>query len=392
MGTLRTCCSATSRVSVLAASAISRRRILKSVMAVAALSIVGDNQTLAPVGAFAQGTAPEFVEPPVIESVDGVLETHLVAQPQGYQGPGTYSYGGMVPGPTLRLRRGELLKLKLINHLSEDPEDVTSGTNLHVHGLHVSPLGRGDNIFVHVMPGAERDYEYRIPENHQAGLFWYHPHPHLLSDPQVKGGMAGAIIIEGDLDELPQTKGVEERLLVLQGPFAPGINSGIVVNGVTIPRIGGRQGEWQRWRILNATANDFMNLHLEGHPFHRISVDGNYLPMVDETDGLLLAPAERAEVLIQAGPARDEGYALRSMAWEGSPGEFTLAILDALGLKATVKPVETTRLPGGAARPKNGVLACDAANDLGLEPLRDWREALLDYVERADLASPEPRH
>ena len=145
------------------------------------------------VPAAAQGGSSELGEPQVLSSTDGVLETRLVAQPQTYEGPGSFNYSGMVPGPTLRVRPGDLLRLKLGNRLSEDPADETSSTNLHVHGLHVSPLGRGDNVFVHVMPGEERDYEYRIPTNHPAGLFWYHPHPHRHTSRQVEGGCPRSI-------------------------------------------------------------------------------------------------------------------------------------------------------------------------------------------------------
>jgi FtsP/CotA-like multicopper oxidase with cupredoxin domain len=268
--------------------------------------------------AIAQGGATELIEPQVFTSVDGILETSLIAQPQSYTELGTMNYGGMVPGPTLRLRPGDLLKLKLVNHLSEK-------TNLHVHGLHVSPLGHGDNVFVHVMPGDERDYEYQIPTDHPAGLFWYHPHPHELTHDQVVGGMAGAIIIEGDLDELPQTEEVQERLLVVQGPFTP---ANIVINGLVNPSLRIRSGERQRWRILNATAGVFLNLHLDGHSLHRISADGNYLAELGDTDTLLLAPAERAEVLIHPSQPIESGYALRSLPWgEGIQVEFPLATL-----------------------------------------------------------------
>lgn len=67
--------------------------------------------------------------------------------------------------------------------------------------------------------------------------------------------------------------------------------------------------------------------------------------------------------------------------------EFTLAILELTGIEAEVEPVKTTRKPGGADRPLNGVLARPAADALGLEPLRGWREALADYIGRAALAT-----
>ena len=93
---------------------------------------------------------------------------------------------------------------------------MTSDTNLHMHGFHVSPSGNSDNIFIRVMAGESFQYEYQIPSNHPSGLYHYHPHLHGASHQQVFGGLVGAIIIEGDIDHLPGIEGVPERMLVLQ--------------------------------------------------------------------------------------------------------------------------------------------------------------------------------
>lgn len=138
-----------------------------------------------------------FVEPPVRASRDGVLETTLEALPDLSAGLGKMSYEGSIPGPTLRVRPGDRLRIGLINHLGGQD------TNLHAHGLHVSPRGNSDNVFIHVANGERFDYEYLIPVNHPAGLFWYHPHVHGLSHDQVDGGLAGTIIVEGGLNDLP---------------------------------------------------------------------------------------------------------------------------------------------------------------------------------------------
>jgi FtsP/CotA-like multicopper oxidase with cupredoxin domain len=88
---------------------------------------------------------PELIEPAVRASQDGLLDTTLEARlaPVSVAGQTvtTTVYEGSLPGPTLRVRPGDRLKLRLINGLTE-------GTNLHVHGLHVSPAGNGDNPFL----------------------------------------------------------------------------------------------------------------------------------------------------------------------------------------------------------------------------------------------------
>lgn len=69
--------------------------------------------------------------------------------------------------------------------------------------------------------------------------------------------------------------------------------------------------------------------------------------------------------------------------------EFTEAIMELAGIEVPIEPVQTTIPPGGADRPLNGVLARPAADAAGLEPLRDWRDALADYMERAGLRASE---
>jgi suppressor of ftsI len=263
-----------------------------------------------------------FSEPPARASRNGLLETTFEALPDLSEGLGTMSYEGSIPGPTLRVRPGDRLKIRLINSLGG------RDTNLHTHGMHVSPSGNSDNVFIHVQDNEIFDYEYEIPADHPAGLYWYHPHVHGNSREQVEGGLAGAIVVEGGLDDLPEFQQWTERLLVLQGPFRDGHGAQYWVNGLLNPAISIRPGETQRWRILNASANPFFHLALAGHQFHLIEVDGNPLPRRETVDELLLGPGERGTVLIQGDAAGV--YELQSLAWgeggQAQPG-FTVATL-----------------------------------------------------------------
>src|ERR671916_417866 len=105
-------------------------------------------------------------EPEVRLSTNGLLETTLEARNDPQVGVGGMTYGGLLPGPTLRLRPGDRLKVTLVNNLGGGP------TNLHVHGMHVSPQGNSDNVFFHVENGQSFDYEFDVPANHPAGLLW----------------------------------------------------------------------------------------------------------------------------------------------------------------------------------------------------------------------------
>ena len=142
--------------------------------------------------------------------------------------------------PTIEIQPGTRLNVKLTNNLQPDADKDCKDkkendprcfnvTNLHTHGLWVSPRGNSDNIFLKVEPGQSQLYEIDVPSDHPAGTFWYHSHFHGSTALQVSSGMAGALIIRGnrlpsgntngDLDTLlkstPGTR-VQERLLMLQ--------------------------------------------------------------------------------------------------------------------------------------------------------------------------------
>jgi dTDP-4-dehydrorhamnose reductase len=94
-----------------------------------------------------------------------------------------------------------------------------------------------------------------------------------------------------------------------------------------------------------------------------------------------------ARALIEAVEAEAEGVLHLTAGGECSWFEYTQAIIELAGLEVPIDPTETTVPEGGAARPLNGVLARPRADSLGLTPLRHWREALADYMARAELSA-----
>lgn len=126
---------------------------------------------------------------------------------RSYQGAGTDPDVPFV-GPTVNLVPGDTFRITLNNKLTADDPSCGghddpnvphcfNSTNLHAHGLWVSPSGNSDNVFVRINPGVSFTYEYHISADHPAGTFWYHPHLHGSTALQVSSGMAGVLIVQG---------------------------------------------------------------------------------------------------------------------------------------------------------------------------------------------------
>ena len=75
------------------------------------------------------------------------------------------AYNGLVPGPMMITEPGDTIKVTLKN-------DLDHSSNFHTHGLHVSPLGHGDNVLFGLAPGETWEVEINIPEVHFIGTDW----------------------------------------------------------------------------------------------------------------------------------------------------------------------------------------------------------------------------
>ena len=126
--------------------------------------------------------------------------------------------------PTIDIAPGETVRLSLNNKLpATDPSCSGGGdpniphcfnmTNLHAHGLWVSPAGNSDNVLVRIAPGVKFQYEYNVPLDHPSGTYWYHPHLHGSTALQVSSGMAGFLIVRGARLPTPASTGDLDTLL-----------------------------------------------------------------------------------------------------------------------------------------------------------------------------------
>jgi FtsP/CotA-like multicopper oxidase with cupredoxin domain len=228
------------------------------------------------------------------------------------------------------LRAGQKIDLDLINSLPPHqhnhdssnlnfPHDLDT-TNFHLHGLHVDPTGDADNVLREIDPQRRVDVIVNVPGNHNPGLFWYHPHKHGSAMVQFLSGMSGAIVIEGDLDQVPEIRAVKERLILIQeigvddtgnvpepNPSATlakdlyaVTQTYFPINGVVNPIIRMRPGEVQRFRMLNASRGRFFELSLTGHMFYGLAIDGITFDKVQPADKYEIPPGGRYEALIKA--------------------------------------------------------------------------------------------
>lgn len=268
---------------------------------------------------------------------------------QGFDMVRLRSYNGKLVGPVIEARPGDTLNILLDNQLPEvphmpgtDPDPgmppVINTTNLHVHGLHVSPVGNSDNVMIALVPGQQFQFEIKIPKDHPAGTYWYHPHVHGSTAIQVSNGMAGALIIRGDIDKVPAIKAAQEKIFVIQQipyvindqtklgqvepgdvvdglpVFVPGVwekmQRRFTLNGEVEPTVQMRPGEVQRWRFIHAGFRAKLQLKLvrrdpktgveETLPQYLIALDGITTGSIDPVAEVELHPAYRADVLVRA--------------------------------------------------------------------------------------------
>jgi FtsP/CotA-like multicopper oxidase with cupredoxin domain len=305
------CSNPTSLSAATAQPTLHRRRLLGvAAVTVLASTLPGSRRAAAQTPQATPTELTPLTQPEEYVSENGVLTAALNVTREpvmigGVEVVGTV-YNGSYVGPTLRVRPGERIELTVANELPEM-------TNMHFHGMHVSPSGISDNVFIMIEPGASQDYMLEIPENHPAGTFWYHTHAHPYTEAQVMGGLAGLLIVDGLQDLLPEDlRDISETSIVLKDYQAKdgailreNIDSNApttrTVNGLVNPAISIDAGETQLWRLANLSADIYYELQLAGHQLHIIGEDGNPVWLVNGVDSLPIAPGKRFDVLVQGG-------------------------------------------------------------------------------------------
>jgi FtsP/CotA-like multicopper oxidase with cupredoxin domain len=265
----------------------------------------------------------------------------------------TNVYNGSFVAPTLLMKPGERMDLSVVNAMaatdSQTAADV-AWTNQHYHGLVVTPRpDGGDNVtHVHIDRGAPpRPYDFLVPVYHNEGMFWYHPHPHGITNPQVAGGLSGALMIGSVLTYFPQYRGVRERTLLIRDMSFHFADQVLNVNGSTCALLPAAPGERQLWHIGNFNSNHFVNLKLRGLRWTLLALDGDPLARPETVDSLFIPPGTRAEVIVTA-PDRPGNVELYTAPFLGGSGNTPTT----LGFLAVSGPARPRPLRGIAGEDK----------------------------------------
>jgi len=241
-----------------------------------------------------------------------------------------WAYDGSVPGPTIRVRQGEKVRVAVENRLQEE-------TTIHWHGIRVPNAMDGVPHLTQkpIAPGETFVYEFAPPD---AGTFWYHPHER--SFVQVARGLYGAFIIE---EATPIV--VDRDLTWVLGDWRLGadasinddfgnhmdmsmagrIGTTVTVNGRLPQPLVAHSHERIRLRLINAATARILALSFAGHQPWIVALDGQPVTPHEPDDGrIVLGPAMRADLVMDMVGKAGERFAVT----DGFYPQFTYRLLE----------------------------------------------------------------
>jgi suppressor of ftsI len=322
----------------------------RSVACLMCSAVLGSLPLAAQIAATPSRTSPLVSNPPEARS-----PIVLTAINDPHTGKAAFSFQGREDPPVIRASPGEDIRLTYVNAMSTDSHErcidgpCMNMTNLHFHGLHVSPdAPQYDVITMVAMPGQSLHYIVNIPLDQPPGLYWYHPHPHGESYQQDLDGMSGAIVIDGIERYVPGLQHMRERILVLRdqvtdkndpaatselrhrvelSPTGCGTSTEVperifTVNGVVRPQIAIASGERQFWRIVNASPDLYADLKVDTEQLTIVALDGMPLAFhnpahpVEYASHILVPPAGRVEAIVTGPKPGARRASLRSLCFD----------------------------------------------------------------------------
>jgi FtsP/CotA-like multicopper oxidase with cupredoxin domain len=310
----------------------------------------------------------------------------LTAASNPITGKSEFRYRDNNTPPVIRIQPGSNLNVEYKNELAAQSKEDCFGhrcmqmTNLHFHGLHVSPNAPQDDVLdMMASPGETLHYSVQVPPQQPPGLYWYHTHSHGESYIQDLDGMSGAIVVEGIERYVPEVRNMRERILVLRDLVLPSDAAerksvmesvamqttqcgaapekperAFTVNGTLRPQIEIAPGERQFWRIVNASPDLYADLELDSGSFGVVALDGMPLSYHDPSirtrsmSHVLVPPAGRVEAIV-TGPPADSHAALRTRCFDTGPdGDSNPAMVLADIVSAKPSSLEARPALGGS--------------------------------------------
>ena len=316
------------------------------------------------VGMAAAGSLPLLAPPARADTLTLEARTgsaQLV--PPDYPATPIWGYEGQVPGPVIRVRQGERVRRRFVNELPQ-------ASTVHWHGIRIENAMDGvpELTQAAVPPGGSFLYDFVAPD---AGTYWYHSHNRTWE--QLARGLYGALIVEEadggpevDRDELlliddwrltPEAQ-IDQRFGAMGDRSHGGrLGNWVTINGASGWRREVRRHERLRLRLANAANARILVLELHGLEGWVVALDGQPLAAPEPVGRLLLAPGQRADLIVDATAEegsdsflvsleRDGGYAIATFPVDGIMRPQRLAAPPAL------EPNPVSPLRGlAAARP-----------------------------------------
>ena len=310
--------------------------------------------------------------------------------PTGNSATSMLGFNGSMPGPELRVRRGERVSIDVENGLDE-------GTAVHWHGIRLENQMDGVPMLTQelINPADTKTYSFIPPDE---GTYWYHSH--YISHEQVARGMMGALIVE---DETPPD--VDHDITVLMSDWRMQENGSLSDEFTDMHSVahGGYMGNFARaflskdevktgdrvrLRLINAATNRIFPIAISGVTGSIVAFDGMALPTPRDMTDLVLAPAQRADLIVDiTGPVgfdmltRDGSYRLPDLAVNGTNSDRSAGPITALSQPAVPTPAEPTQhltltMMGGAMGGRHdgdNIWAFNNMSDLQADPFGSFQ-------------------
>lgn len=258
----------------------------------------------------AAATVP-LIAPAAQAGLGRVVNLSLTAGPSrvqlvGGKYPATevWAYNASVPGPVIRAKQGDRLRVAVTNALAEP-------TTVHFHGVRMPNAMDGVPFVTQkpIAPGGSFVYEFDLPD---AGTFWYHPH--FNGGEQIGRGLAGVLVVE-EREPIEVDRDLVwalddwrlDKNAAIAGDFrqmhdlAHGgrLGNTVTVNGRVREEFRVRAGERIRLRLVNTANARAFALRFEGHAPRIIALDGQPVAPHTPADGtVVIAPAQRVDLIL----------------------------------------------------------------------------------------------